>query len=86
MIKRYAREVLFLMIIFNREKKKRLLPQDATNVSKFYSTYSVTDGKGKVWGPALASKPCSKQQATSGFRNIFKHFISQYMLSWSEFW
>lgn len=78
-------EVLFLMIIFNREKKK-IIPQVATNVSKFYSTYSETDGKGKVWGPTLASKPHSKQQATSGFRNIFKHFISQHMLSCSEFW
>ena len=47
MIKRYTSK----SHIFNdyvQKEKKMLFPQDATNVSKFCSTYSITDGKGNV--------------------------------------
>lgn len=47
MIKRYTSRSPIFNDLCSIEKKG-LFSQDATNVSKFFSTYSITDGKGDV--------------------------------------
>ena len=68
------------------QQKKRLFPQDARKVSKFCSTYSVTDGKEKVWGPTLPVGYILSSKLLLASETFLSILLLKYVFSWSGLW